>query len=155
MGKKEEGGLGRGKGRKHLPQAPHIPPVNYNSRSSGERKFPLVDTSPRCHFRNMKSHSGIVCGFILTTSALSEVTTQKNDSRSTDSTLLLYVGRKQNVGSLRQAFLPFPLPSPPPLFFLRLALFPFSPPFNAYNAATQAMYVITRGNHTTMSAIWN
>ena len=77
---KRGGGLVTGKGRKRLPQGPHIPPVNYNSRSSGERKFPLVDTSPMCHFHNARSHSGIARGFILTASALPEVTTQKNDS---------------------------------------------------------------------------
>ena len=41
-GEGEEGeGLKRGKGRKRLPQGPHILPVNYNSRSSGECKFPF------------------------------------------------------------------------------------------------------------------
>ena len=74
--KKEEGDWGR----KRLPQGPHIPPVNYNWRSSGERIFPLVDTSSRCHFRNTRSYSRIARGFSLTASALPEVTTQKNDS---------------------------------------------------------------------------
>ena len=51
-GEKRGEGTGERDGRKTPAQWPHIPAANYNSRSSGEHKFPLVDTNPGCHFLN-------------------------------------------------------------------------------------------------------